>query len=90
MGNPDTQDLSPGYYAYLEAHKQFVPSMFSYHHGHVRRVHSFSSPYVGDNSKSVFCHSLSHPGAVVDAFAWLTQLGAQYSCGSVTYLGQTR
>ena len=44
----------------------------------------------GYNTKLVFCHSLSHPGHVLNAFAWQAWCGAQYSCSLWMYSGQTR
>ena len=64
--------------------------MFSYKREHIMRKHIFSSRHVGYNTKSVFCHSLSHPGHVLDAFALQAWCGAQYSHGSWMYDGQTR
>ena len=54
------------------------------------RKHIFSSQHVGYNTKLVFCHSLSHPGHVLNAFAWQAWCGAQYSHHSWMYDGQTR
>ena len=67
-----------------------VPPTFSYKHEHVRQKHLFTSWHVGHNTKSVFCHSLSRPGHVLNAFAFVARLGAQYSSCSWMYNGQTR
>ena len=90
MGISDTRDLSSGYLAYLEKVASSVPSNFRYHYRHVSEVHFFSSQHKGNNTKSVFCRSLSQPGPVFQAFAYEVRCGAQYSSGSVFYRGQTR
>ena len=63
--------------------------MFSHKREHIRSKHLFTSQHMGHNTKSVFCHPLSCPGHVLNAFAFMAQLGAQHSSSLWTYDGQT-